>query len=146
MPLRSGLHLGSHLHNDMSSSTTTRACIETSRGVEHHLIGVPSVHEILKKGVNQDCKIGHQKGADAIIVFFCEEIARIVKSNLLSPKGDSFIPLLAGRQWRDFGTKTELKARGCSLNVIMNSSPLPFLTGSGRGEREDFSRHWRDSR
>jgi len=59
----------------MSPSTTHGASIETSGGSKHHLIRISTIHEIFKKGIDQNREVRHQKGADAIRIFFCKEVA-----------------------------------------------------------------------
>ena len=58
----------------MSPPTTGRTRIETSAGVEHDLIGITPVHQILEESINQHCQIRHQKGTDPVRILLCEQI------------------------------------------------------------------------
>ena len=56
-----------------SSNTTHEAGVKISHGGKHYFIWISTICEIFKKGINQNRKVGHQKDADVIRVFFCKE-------------------------------------------------------------------------
>ncbi len=41
-----------HFDGDVTPSTTLGAGIKTTRGVKHHLVRVPAIHHVFKKGIH----------------------------------------------------------------------------------------------
>jgi len=38
--------------------------VEATGAVEHHLVGVPAVHDVFEEGIDEHGEVRHQEGAD----------------------------------------------------------------------------------
>ena len=76
--------LGAHFNSHLAPAAAGMSHVKTARTVEHHLVGLPSIHKILKERVYKDGKVGHEKSAHLFRTFFCQQVAGRVKNQLLA--------------------------------------------------------------
>ena len=67
----------------MPPAATGGTGIKAPGGIEHDFIGVASIHQVFKKGIDQNGQVRHQKGTDAFRVLLGEQISGVVKHQFL---------------------------------------------------------------
>jgi len=63
---RRSAQFGPHLHGHVTPPSAGMSHVEAAGAVEHHLVGVPAVHEVFEEGIDEQSEVRHQESADPL--------------------------------------------------------------------------------